>query len=529
MASINYISGTVIPSTWLNDVNGRVYTDAINVKNSPYSAVGDGSTDDTSAITAAMTAASALGAPVYFPAGTYLTSPIAVPTGVSGIFGAGPAVSILYPTRIAHGAATNMLSLSGNTKRCLVRDIGLDMQDVLFDATYGIRLDAVGVALQNVNITGRATFGVINQSGTGCNIDRMLITGVGGNGILTGVYSQSTSSDFKVRNVNISGGHNYGVNLGGGGGNLIEDCTASAGNTTSGVFNFNLSLCTRSAIRNCFSVDSYREAANLTDCTYCTISGVSGVWTGVVGVDFGISINGTVAGGGSFGNVIIGNTVDNSSSSAYAVAGHSQNNIVTDNAAKNCGYRAGGTSSLLLVYTTSVGDTNSGNRFSNNVCTTVAGTTTNGCYESLAGGTTIANNIFDRNTLVGCTTRYSVVSTAIIIDHEWVTWAPTITASGGGGFTATANRARYNLNGKQCNIDLVITVTNAGGGGYVNFTLPFTAAAFGGPICGKETAVSGLMISGFVNGTNCELATYVVGNTAVLNYVLRVSGAYEIA
>lgn len=46
----------------------------INVKDYPYSATGDGVTDDTAAIVAAQTAAAAAGQPVYFPAGTFRTT-----------------------------------------------------------------------------------------------------------------------------------------------------------------------------------------------------------------------------------------------------------------------------------------------------------------------------------------------------------------------------------------------------------------------------------------------------------------------
>ena len=61
----------------------------INVKDSPYSAVGNGTADDTAALQAAITAAATGGRRVFIPAGTYkLTAPLTVPNFVR-IEGAG--------------------------------------------------------------------------------------------------------------------------------------------------------------------------------------------------------------------------------------------------------------------------------------------------------------------------------------------------------------------------------------------------------------------------------------------------------
>lgn len=63
------VSGTPIVAAWLNDVNDFVYDDVINVKNSAYGATGNGSTDDATAIQAAITAGA--NKYVFFPPGTY--------------------------------------------------------------------------------------------------------------------------------------------------------------------------------------------------------------------------------------------------------------------------------------------------------------------------------------------------------------------------------------------------------------------------------------------------------------------------
>lgn len=82
MASTNFSSGTVVTSTWLNEVDSDVFDAKINIKLA--GAVGDGVTDDTTAIQTALNGlinftGSGL---VYFPRGTYrITSSLTLPAG----------------------------------------------------------------------------------------------------------------------------------------------------------------------------------------------------------------------------------------------------------------------------------------------------------------------------------------------------------------------------------------------------------------------------------------------------------------
>jgi hypothetical protein len=89
MADTTFVAGTVVASSWLNDVNKATYREALNVTMSPYGAVGDGTTDDTAAIQAAITAASSSGKSVFLPApSSYykITSPLNLGSGCH-IFG----------------------------------------------------------------------------------------------------------------------------------------------------------------------------------------------------------------------------------------------------------------------------------------------------------------------------------------------------------------------------------------------------------------------------------------------------------
>ncbi len=76
---------TRTPASWLSSIAG-IFT---NVKDPAYGAVGDGVTDDTSHIQAALTAATSGKSIVFFPAGTYrIVSKLTIPVGVS-LWGAG--------------------------------------------------------------------------------------------------------------------------------------------------------------------------------------------------------------------------------------------------------------------------------------------------------------------------------------------------------------------------------------------------------------------------------------------------------
>lgn len=83
----NYAAGTL---------GAAVKAGVINVKLPPYSAAGDGVTDDT----AAMAAAHATGKLVYYPAGDYKFSRLAVSIASGGIIGDGQTQTILKPTNV---------------------------------------------------------------------------------------------------------------------------------------------------------------------------------------------------------------------------------------------------------------------------------------------------------------------------------------------------------------------------------------------------------------------------------------------
>jgi hypothetical protein len=128
------------------------FVDAINVKNPTYGAVGNGSTDDTAALQAAINAAITAGKPLYIPVGLYKYTPpltvsgnlsivgawvagnwasgnINVPTGTPPLIGA-----VLYPASNGQDA----ISLSNASISLNLRDIGILFQTPFVGTGDGI-------------------------------------------------------------------------------------------------------------------------------------------------------------------------------------------------------------------------------------------------------------------------------------------------------------------------------------------------------------------------------------------------------
>ena len=112
----------------------------INVKDAAYGAIGDDSTDDTTAIQAALDAVhSTYGGTVYFPPGVYKITAGLTVKNFTKIMGAGVATSI----KAYSGISTSPI-IDGNVRKGIkIQDIHIDGNDV---ASYGIRIISTGTA-----------------------------------------------------------------------------------------------------------------------------------------------------------------------------------------------------------------------------------------------------------------------------------------------------------------------------------------------------------------------------------------------
>jgi hypothetical protein len=142
--------------------------DAINVKESPYNAIGDGVTDDYSAINRAMSAAISAGVPLYFPKGTYVIGTRLVPpSGKISIVGDGMGASTIKAgTNISGvGPGNALLTISGpGANGSILRDFTLDGNKAgQTTSRYGLGIlisSADGVTLQRVGVINCIWLGV---------------------------------------------------------------------------------------------------------------------------------------------------------------------------------------------------------------------------------------------------------------------------------------------------------------------------------------------------------------------------------
>lgn len=104
-----FVPGTTITSNWLNAVNDTCVSnqDLINARS--FGATGDGTTDDTAALQAAINAGIAANADVFIPSGTYkTTSSLLITNTTIKIYGAGR-----YATNISYTGTSSAIICSG--------------------------------------------------------------------------------------------------------------------------------------------------------------------------------------------------------------------------------------------------------------------------------------------------------------------------------------------------------------------------------------------------------------------------------
>jgi len=212
-----FIDGvTVIHGTDVSTLQDIVVGPAwYNVKAAAYGAVGDGVTDDTSALLAAIAAAPA-GSVIYFPHGTYITNSALVVT-VNNLWFDGPGTIKLKDS--ANHAVIRFHGVTGGG----VRNIGIDGNKANNTGGDGFGNQGVqmgddlavctNVAVLNARITNTLNDGVYIKLGLKCRVEGCYITNCGTD--LSGgspVHILQGAVDCEVMH-NLCDSNAYGINV----------------------------------------------------------------------------------------------------------------------------------------------------------------------------------------------------------------------------------------------------------------------------------------------------------------------------
>lgn len=202
MATTNFVSGTVVEASWLNDVDAAVYETVPRIGRhiAEFGAVGDGTTDDLTPLTNFFNSAIANpGVPHYLGNATYATS-AALPTiNVSGvrIYGSGPTsvsdVGTMQCTTIKKigSAGGTLLTVAPNTGASAQRLEAIVIEGVNFN---GGQLAARGLLVQSVR---GGTFNVYAEEFTTAGIELGVVSTLG------------EARDLQNNNIRISGRNQY--------------------------------------------------------------------------------------------------------------------------------------------------------------------------------------------------------------------------------------------------------------------------------------------------------------------------------
>lgn len=174
-----------------------------------YGARGDGTTDDTAAIQAAINAGTNV---VWLPAGTYLVTGLTAAGGVSGPGGTIQGVSLFGSTlKLANGANQDLLTLNGQGWR--VTNLGIDGNKANNTSGNGIVVKYPRTIIDHVymnNVPGHGLYnaGTSGQTAHANEYHNIRILNSGGDGIrVSGAYA----TDGRFSNVEIGQCGGYGA------------------------------------------------------------------------------------------------------------------------------------------------------------------------------------------------------------------------------------------------------------------------------------------------------------------------------
>ncbi len=192
-------SSVNVSSTGITVVGGISQTNVLNVRT--YGAKGDGATNDTTAIAAAVSALPATNAVLYFPAGIYLSDTVAL-TGKTGL------------TVLGDGNGSSTLKhRTGGVVMTVASSTGVNVHDMTFDGNLGVRTAgqtavtfdvASNLIFTNNTVKNAGQYNILVGGGSTQNTDINITNNVLLGGYADGINLQYVSK-FVVANNTIDG------------------------------------------------------------------------------------------------------------------------------------------------------------------------------------------------------------------------------------------------------------------------------------------------------------------------------------
>ena len=544
----NTVSAATVTSTGSTTARTLAdrFAECTNVKD--HGATGDGTTDDTTAIQAAITAANATTHKrLYFPAGTYkLTAQLLIHSGATW-FGDGANKSILA----VHSSAGNIIPFRTNTTSGTKNvfdqtDVALyDMHFKGFDAVLTVTASDTHAPLMRLWKIDGLTIERCKFSA-----HRYIMLSLGG------VKNFSiTNSEFEDwgRTDDLASSGTLPANEGGAAiwcaANPTDDTPSTLGTMRGNYFHdaewscvyllgqyldFSLNRMENTKEGNyarCTDVGADSESRNI---TYIgnTHKGVTKRLIAATGFECGAK-----------GVVISGNVFEDCVASAIDLSDTCEAAIITDNYCLDCATSGDFLeyASITIRVTSVTADALDGVTVANNNIRSSAGNYGIRLYR-VSGSDTFNNIRIVDNDLVGAAadsadylvyTAGQFGSDVVLKDNNGAddyavsaTWSPTITASAGTLTTTSTPTARYWKDGPTVHFTIAITLTDIGtGSGNLRFTLPSTPAYAGA--CVGTNAANGKGIHGnWATTTTVNCTYYDATFPAISGHTVRISGVY---
>lgn len=479
--------------------------ETVSVKD--FGAKGDGVTDDTAAITTAISASVAVGKSLFFPAGTYITSGIAAITNMS---------------LVGEGATQTIIKLKNSTNSGLITSSSSNIDDVYIS---NIRFDgnsSNNSAGDTLTIKGaRPTFinvQVINSAGNGIVTDWNSSNGArvtGCCGFFSNIIIDSSQQSGWIHN-GASDCHFENI--------LIIDAGLKTNNTYYGIHLvsgsgngrfFNLHPWNRNATTNVPLASVYvaSNGNNFTNChfeggtTSLIIAGSGNTFAACSAYaprgTHTVSISGIV----NTLQMALGLGAASSNPTYKGVLLNSTTNNILDlnNSGGGCTLGAvdftgdSGQNNVRLVGWQATGSAYTG--------------TPNAATEVSVFVSGPAGTIFVQNAAIA-----------------WTATTPTIT-SGTGTFTTVSAAGRYQQSGKKVFFTVKVTITTNGtAASYVVIPLPVAPnTSTGFAVSGRADGVSGKALQAKMVGSNLNVFNYDGTYPGANGEILIVSGSYEAA